>query len=115
VPRRTLPLFARFMAKARQDPGHPGCWAWAGATTAGRVRTTRYGYIQVGPRGSAVARVHRLMLIWTKGEPLIPGLEARHLCGYSLCVNPVHLEWGTRRENEQDKRRGREREPGEEG
>ena len=30
-------------------------------------------------------------------------MEVRHLCGKAICVNPHHLCWGTRAENERDK------------
>ena len=32
------------------------------------------------------------------------GLQARHLCGNARCINPLHIEPGTQRENEFDKK-----------
>ena len=39
------------------------------------------------------------------GEPPTPKHEAAHSCGkgHEGCVNPLHLSWKTRKENEQDK------------
>lgn len=33
-----------------------------------------------------------------------PGMQTRHLCGEKRCVNPRHLQWGTRSQNMLDKR-----------
>lgn len=36
--------------------------------------------------------------------PAAAGGQARHLCGKKRCVNPRHLQWGTRSQNMLDKR-----------
>lgn len=49
--------------------------------------------------------VSRLVCSEVHGEPLSPDHEAAHSCGNGKggCVNPRHLSWKTRRENEDDK------------
>lgn len=95
------------------------CCLWTGATSLSR--TTRYGYIQEGGRGSKIWRVHRLVLLIHTGDAVVPQepdeswlawvrrvdayytvrrLEASHTCDVSLCCNPDHLRWETRVENE---------------
>jgi hypothetical protein len=48
----------------------------------------------------------RLMCIMAHGEPPTPEHQAAHSCGkaHEGCVNPKHLRWATRTENEADKR-----------
>lgn len=48
----------------------------------------------------------RVVCILVHGEPPIANLEAAHSCGNGSggCVNPSHLSWKTRQENEADKR-----------
>lgn len=50
--------------------------------------------------------VHRLACIAVHGEPPSPAHEAAHSCGngHLGCVNPRHLRWATKVENEADKR-----------
>lgn len=50
--------------------------------------------------------VHRVVLIKTKGSPPSPALVAAHapvICHDRRCINPKHLRWATRSENEADK------------
>lgn len=51
-------------------------------------------------------RAHRLMCILAHGAPPTPSHHAAHSCGHGSdgCVNPHHLRWATKTENEADKR-----------
>lgn len=48
--------------------------------------------------------VHRLLCESINGQPLV-GEQARHICGNGMggCINPKHLQWGSRSDNEMDK------------
>jgi hypothetical protein len=48
---------------------------------------------------------HRLMCMLAHGEPPTPQHEAAHSCGrgHDRCVNPRHLSWKTRSENQRDR------------
>ncbi|MDX1117059.1 hypothetical protein GOL29_03285 [Sinorhizobium medicae] len=47
--------------------------------------------------------VHRLVCEMANGLAPTPKHQAAHACGNSSCVNPSHLSWKTRKENEADK------------
>jgi hypothetical protein len=96
-------LWLRFWAKVDVAAGAGGCWIWVGAITHGR-RGRRCGHIRVG---KTWWKAHRLVLTWAKGPSPEAGMEAGHRCpggANALCVNPLHLEWVTRAQNEADKR-----------
>lgn len=61
-----------------------------------------YGRIMVGRKAS---RAHRVMCEIKHGPAPHEGLEAAHSCGngHIGCVNPNHLRWATRGENQSDK------------
>lgn len=84
----------------RANVGHQGddCLMWP----FGRNNT---GYGQVGFLGK-VRKAHRLMCELLHG-PAPDGHEASHSCGNGMggCVNPNHLSWKTRSENQMDRRR----------
>lgn len=46
----------------------------------------------------------RYMCLLTHGTPKHEGMEARHLCGngHLSCINPSHVVWGTRGDNQSD-------------
>lgn len=62
------------------------------------------GYGNLGYNGGGMKRAHRLMCELAHGKPPTPKHEAAHSCGVARCVNPKHLSWKTRSENEIDKR-----------
>lgn len=66
----------------------------------------RYGYGQVRVNGNP-GRAHRLVLSIITGKPYDYPLMVRHTCGngHLGCVNPLHLEWGTAKDNAQDRLR----------
>lgn len=60
------------------------------------------GYGQFGHLGE-VYRAHKFLCQLVHGEAP-DGHEAAHSCGNAACINPQHLSWKTRSENELDKR-----------
>ena len=80
-----VPARASFAARVEQR-GPDECWLWHGAKN-------REGY------GRYLAHyAHRIAYVLAHGE-LSDGLTVDHLCRYRDCVNPVHLEAVTAREN----------------
>jgi hypothetical protein len=104
MPGVRAPLWVRFWMKVQRQPN--GCWLWIGG--AGRRRNKGFnGRLRQGGRKEPFVSPTRLVLTWSAGPPPTPDHEAAHSCPdgeNSLCVNPTHLYWATREENEQDKR-----------
>lgn len=99
--------FARFCALVA-IPNVPDlrvpCWNWIGVASKRRNKGRSPRFSLAGK----MVRAHRLSLSWHKGPPPTPKHEAGHTCPdgeNDLCVNPYHLEWMTRTENERSKRR----------
>lgn len=67
------------------------CWLWTGPTQP------HNGYGRLGYRGRSVF-AHRLAYELLVG-PIPDGLTLDHLCRVRTCVNPLHLEPVTQREN----------------
>ena len=67
---------------------------------AGKQQPNGYGRVSVGGR---YQRAHRLACRMAHGEPPRRSLDAAHSCGERMCINPRHLRWATRAENEHDK------------
>lgn len=65
------------------------CWPWMGARSRGRGNKQWYGSFRVGKR---VVRAHRFSCEAIKGLPCPPGCDRDHLCNFTLCVNPEHIE-----------------------
>lgn len=100
----TRTLLGRVVEKIVEDRV-TGCWLWGGACV--KSRRGRRPVVQLGGRGSRVVLVARLLLTWYAGPPPSDLHEAGHTCPdgeNSLCVNPGHLAWQTREENEAHKR-----------
>lgn len=65
----------------------------------------RSGYGQVGRKGGS-RLAHRVVLEEAVGPPPFPGAEAAHtpgICHNPGCVNPRHLRWASRADNDADK------------
>ena len=86
----------KLKSKVRVDIN--GCWIWIGCRNADGYGTVRVGSIQDGSRRMMLA--HRWTYNIYSGE--IPeGQELDHLCRQRNCVNPLHLQVITHKENMQ--------------
>ena len=80
----------RFWSKVSPEP-NAGCWIWiGGATSAG------YGMATVAR--NQIGYAHRFAYESLVG-PIGDGLHVDHLCRVRCCVNPVHMELVSQREN----------------
>lgn len=86
----------RFMSYVEKLPN--GCWFWNGARSRGGGRNGKwYGSFRVDGR---IVRAHRFACD-TMGAGACPeGSHRDHLCCFSLCVNPAHLEIVPQEENQ---------------
>lgn len=65
---------------------------------------TYFGYPSIGDRGAfGTNRAHRVMCELFHGPAPEERRDAAHSCGVRLCMNPRHLRWASRSENEKDK------------
>ncbi len=89
----------RFMSKVDKLPN--GCWFWTGGRSRGKGNKKWYGSFWF--RGKTI-RAHRFAADFIgKFEPLPRGKHRDHLCVFSMCVNPEHLEHTTSSENQERK------------
>lgn len=69
----------------------------------------RTGYGRLGTArltgGRTIGFAHRVMCELAHGKPPTPRYEAAHECDNRGCVNPKHLVWKTRSDNQLDRRR----------
>lgn len=87
---KSRPIEERFFEKIRKTES---CWLWTGAVRNG------YGIINDGKKIPVYA--HRLSYRIANGE--IPsGMVVRHRCDNPKCVNPDHLQTGTKKQNTKD-------------
>jgi hypothetical protein len=88
-----MTLQERFEQKFQPVPWS-GCWVWTAAT-----KEHGYGVIGIGSRKQGTMKAHRLSYTLYKGD--IPeDCVVMHLCNNPSCVNPDHLEAGTRKQNQ---------------
>ncbi len=102
-------LWDRLWAKVTFPEDPHDCWLWTGAKSKKR-RGQRRPAIQIGGRKTPVVNAARLVCEWLHGPPPNELYEAGHTCPEGendLCVNPLHLQWMTRVENEQFKQQRR--------
>lgn len=79
--------------------GAEECWEWRGAKQ-------KYGHGLLSVAGRNL-KAHRISYEYHVG-PIPDGLCVRHRCDNPPCVNPAHLELGTRADNNRDRdERGR--------
>jgi len=85
---------ARFEKYIAKDP--TGCWRWCGGRDI-----KNYGIFFFNGKTHFAHRA--ALVIYEKVKQLTPGLQVRHSCRETSCVNPDHLNEGTRSENAADK------------
>jgi hypothetical protein len=86
----TRPLRDRFEEKYEPEPT-TGCWIWNGSQDS-------RGYGRMKIRSYTLQLAHRVAYELFVG-PISTGMELDHLCRTPACVNPLHLEPVTHREN----------------
>lgn len=79
----------RFWDKVSPEP-NSGCWLWCGAADR-----KGYGLFYFNDK---CGKAHRFSYKTFAG-PLVDGLQLDHLCRNPSCVNPLHLEQVTAKEN----------------
>lgn len=84
---------ARFMSKVDKLPN--GCWYWMGARSKGRGKRW-YGSFSIG---NTVVRAHRFSSEVLNGDECPKGSHRDHLCVFSMCVAPHHIEVVSAEEN----------------
>lgn len=73
---------------------HEGCWIWQGPVN-------HSGYPGINYNGQRLSKVHRhVYRIINKDLP--EGLLVRHRCHNKRCLNPLHLDVGTHKDNAKD-------------
>lgn len=77
----------RFMSYVDILPN--GCWFWTGGRSRGKGNKKWYGSFHLG---KSTVRAHRFACEVLGGKPLDAGHHRDHICRFSLCVNPDHLE-----------------------
>lgn len=84
----------------KEQVSHNGddCLIWPFARSRG------YGMLSDGNK--KIRKAHRVLCEMVHGLPPTPEHEAAHSCGngHGGCVNPKHLSWKTRSENQRDRR-----------
>src|SRR5690606_6242146 len=89
----TAQQVTRLWLTVDRSAGPDECWPWLGYTEKG------YGLFHFAGR---MVGAHELALTFATGERRAPGLDTCHSCGNSMCCNPAHLRFDTRKSNVAD-------------
>lgn len=89
--RSPIPAFERIMRRTEVSPY--GCWV------CDLSPRTSYAYVGLGGQRARFALAHRLVYSELTGAAIPEGMALDHLCRVRRCVNPMHLEPVTPREN----------------
>ena len=90
-----------FLQSAKMDDA--GCLIWQQATAIADNESKAYGIASLRSK-SNYAHIISWILFKNGGvDSGRAGMQVRHLCNVTLCVNPEHLQLGTKAENEADK------------
>ena len=120
LPGPPRPVSQRLAAMVDVSGGPDACHPFTGARSKKRNGTSR-GHLRLAGAGSPMVLAHVVALaLKDSGEPVLVSdlvryddhgnrLYACHDCNarWGNCCNPDHLYWGTRDENENDRRRAR--------
>lgn len=63
---------------------------------------TPLGYGCINYKGRTTSP-HRLMCVWANGPKPRARMEVAHSCGNRRCINPLHLRWATREDNQAER------------
>lgn len=88
---------ARFWQRVDRSGGPHACWPWI---PLWGKKTEGYGSFYVN--GVSVRATHVALTLEGRPEPSDPELRGLHTCHYPPCTNPLHLYWGTQKENMRD-------------
>lgn len=80
---------------------HQGCWLWRKSYFHGKREGTSYGQQKHDNKNWYTHRLFYTLFVEDIPEDLI----VRHLCGNSMCNNPLHLTTGTLKDNQEDSRK----------
>jgi len=83
----------RFWAKVDKTNSADDCWEW--------IAGKHLGYGRMNVKGTIMGS-HRYSYQLHNG-PIPAGLVVRHKCDNPSCVNPSHLELGTKADNNRDR------------
>jgi hypothetical protein len=102
---------ARFFRQVEKLPN--GCWFWNGARTKGQGNIKWYGSFKIKRDGKwRTVKAHGYSCeVIGKKPPLPKGHERDHLCRFSLCIRPEHIEYVTKRVNGERRWKDRTHEP----
>ncbi|MGP5001857.1 hypothetical protein ACTXIX_14930 [Glutamicibacter ardleyensis] len=87
----------RFWAKVFKGPKGK-CWIWTGA-----IGDDGYGRYYLGKGQNGMARPHRYYYEISFGKRLPDDEELLHQCDVTICVNPDHLQPGSKSDNMLDR------------